>query len=786
VRFRAALALVAGLICSTARGQFTTVYNVPPDMVPASIGEDTLLNVLEGGAIYGEFTSFGSVINVAGGAIYGEFTSSGSVINVAGGLIDNLRATNSTVVNVNSGGVTRLVFDASVLNLSGGVSGYSSVIRNGSVVNMSGGSLGRNSAAYDGSVVNLTAGSIGYGFEAHSGSVVNVLGGSGGGYFQVFDGSIVNLSGGTFGDVWLREGGSLNLSGGEFRIDENLIEELALVGESHRVELPTDSILSGTLADGTPFSYSSSALEDGTLSLNVAELPPIGPAVIIVPNDPVPVGIREGQTLIVDDGGVVEGLKAGWGSQIEILGGETSGIDAVGSRIKIRGGSHLAISAYVGTVVDISGGSFGSGANVYRDSVVNIDNGTFLNLRINDGGVANVRGGSIGRDNVRANLNIQPGGTLNMSGGTVGSRSEAMENSIVNLSGGSIGDEFHVGSDAVMHITGGSVGNEFHTDTGSQITISGGTIGDSFTVDNRTGDGGETLINIRGGAIGNDFLTYRNTIVNISGGTVGDRFSTGEGSGTSPGATVNLTGGAIGDGFYVEGFSVANVSGGAIGDRMTLLHGTILNLSGGAIGDHLTLLNDAVLNWSGGTFGGDFIAQYNSQVNIFGLEFLLDGVEIPDLVPGVPYPVTERDIELSGVLADGSPFSIPLDRQRGQGRTAIFDGATLTVTLLDLLPGDFNNDGIVNAADYIVWRNHEGTDHAMPNRGAGITGNVGQFDYETWRANFGRTVATIPSALRPPPSAFDNVPEPTSCVLWAIAAWVGFLPRRVATRPSVG
>jgi hypothetical protein len=46
------------------------------------------------------------------------------------------------------------------------------------------------------------------------------------------------------------------------------------------------------------------------------------------------------------------------------------------------------------------------------------------------------------------------------------------------------------------------------------------------------------------------------------------------------------------------------------------------------------------------------------------------------------------------------------------------------------LPGDFNNDGDVDAADYIVWRKNDGTE-------------VG---YDSWRANFGRTLAILSGA----------------------------------------
>jgi hypothetical protein len=54
--------------------------------------------------------------------------------------------------------------------------------------------------------------------------------------------------------------------------------------------------------------------------------------------------------------------------------------------------------------------------------------------------------------------------------------------------------------------------------------------------------------------------------------------------------------------------------------------------------------------------------------------------------------------------------------------------------------GDFNDDGIVNAADYIVWRKTLNTT-VPPTTGADGNGDgiVDQADYHVWRANFGRT-----------------------------------------------
>jgi hypothetical protein len=87
------------------------------------------------------------------------------------------------------------------------------------------------------------------------------------------------------------------------------------------------------------------------------------------------------------------------------------------------------------------------------------------------------------------------------------------------------------------------------------------------------------------------------------------------------------------------------------------------------------------------------------------------------------------------------------------------NSVTLSVTGLGLA-GDFNGDGAVNAADYIVWRKTGGN----------------QADYNMWRSNFGRTNSGAGTTI----VAGSSVPEPTGGVLSlvALAAACGLALRR--------
>ena len=75
--------------------------------------------------------------------------------------------------------------------------------------------------------------------------------------------------------------------------------------------------------------------------------------------------------------------------------------------------------------------------------------------------------------------------------------------------------------------------------------------------------------------------------------------------------------------------------------------------------------------------------------------------------------------------------------------------------------GDYNGDGIVDAADYIVWRKHLGASITLPNENPSATtpGIVDQEDYDYWRSRFGATSGS--GSL----NATSAVPEPVTAAL---------------------
>ncbi len=123
----------------------------------------------------------------------------------------------------------------------------------------------------------------------------------------------------------------------------------------------------------------------------------------------------------------------------------------------------------------------------------------------------------------------------------------------------------------------------------------------------------------------------------------------------------------------------------------------------------------------------------------------------PDMIGSLFIDGVSQPAGIWGAAGSGAPFTSPLIT--GTGRLEV------TLFIPPPLAGDFNDDGVVDAADYIVWRKTDGTTSG----------------YDDWRANFGRTSAGAGSGG----DLAENsaVPEP-SMVALLILAVAGVAARR--------
>jgi hypothetical protein len=126
------------------------------------------------------------------------------------------------------------------------------------------------------------------------------------------------------------------------------------------------------------------------------------------------------------------------------------------------------------------------------------------------------------------------------------------------------------------------------------------------------------------------------------------------------------------------------------------------------------------------------------------------------------------EVAPGGQLALGNLFTAG-GMEDVKGRITTFDN------LLNVLPvefvtaagitGDYSNNGVVDAADYVIWRDNLNTANTLPNDST--PGTVNQADYDAWRTNFGRTSGSGASQLS---GAASAVPEPATVLLLLMAA----------------
>lgn len=122
---------------------------------------------------------------------------------------------------------------------------------------------------------------------------------------------------------------------------------------------------------------------------------------------------------------------------------------------------------------------------------------------------------------------------------------------------------------------------------------------------------------------------------------------------------------------------------------------------------------------------------------------------------------------LSG-LAPQQDDILYVDFIGAQGSLGYLNALMIEASDAPSMPGDFNGDQRVDAADYTVWRdNLEGDESALGGGGDG-SGTVDSGDYDLWVSNYG----ALPAA------AGSSAPEPAATMLLALALAGGAARRR--------
>jgi hypothetical protein len=169
----------------------------------------------------------------------------------------------------------------------------------------------------------------------------------------------------------------------------------------------------------------------------------------------------------------------------------------------------------------------------------------------------------------------------------------------------------------------------------------------------------------------------------------------------------------------------------------------------------------------------------NTQYDVVGSEGFasLDGLLQLTLMNGFVPTGAQTFTILNTVGGIGGAFSNVASGQRlttsdgggsfvvNYGTGSTFDPTSIVLSsfVAVALPGDYNHNNVVDAADYALWRK------TLGQSGTGLTadgngnGQIDTGDYDIWRAHFGRTS----------PGSGESVPEPNTLLLlfivWALA-----------------
>jgi len=463
---------IALLFSDSTRAQFSTVINLPPNPAPSpdGIGSNTQINVLAGGAIGDDFrigSNDGTVSNVE--------------LNVQGGTVGwRLRVRPGATANIEQGDVGLGIFaEGGDLNISGGTISGRVVVNEGSQLDMSGGSILLTSfgslEVYEG-VLNLTGGVV------HEG-------------FQVAAGAIANLYGGRFGPRANLAGGALHMFGGEFLLNGAPIAGLDVIGDSEPINIPANSVLSGTLADGSTFAldtlpiYHHDTIVNGVLTLHRAAVADAGPATIDVPSAPAPNGIRGGQTVNLGAGGSIGySYNVSPGGTLNVMGGTVDyTLEAVAATVNLSAGSIGTLAAFRQSQIHVSGGVLGD-LELTQQSEAQISGGTVGDVSVTLGSEVEITNGHL-----IESLGVGDGGLARILGGTVDQFVGVDGGGSIQVSGGAFAREIQLDHGALAEISGGKFAAGLRALAGSEVRI----IGSEFALDGDPIEGlspGESLV----------------------------------------------------------------------------------------------------------------------------------------------------------------------------------------------------------------------------------------------------------------------------------------------------
>jgi T5SS/PEP-CTERM-associated repeat protein len=470
-----------------------------------------------------------------------------------------------------------------------------------------------------------------------------------------------------------------------------------------------------------------------------------------------------------------------FGASPTIVTGKNLTVEGVAS---IQPSSPLTLSGgtlTVGSLVDNGTFNFDSGTlNITQPNVSTVITGT-LNMNLAGTGITtpitttdtstiNINANNISLGNFASFIGFNNHGVLNVGANTISILSEgyAQLGSLTTINGGTI---FAVNG---MYLSGGgnlvgsgTLSSRFTGASGSVVEATGTlAIGDSTSAAGFNFDG--------------ELHTKQFTVTLNSSAPAGLGNLTTLGTVSSPG-TLTAT-----NGFVVD-FDEAITGFGTISSLNTLAKHATINgtVQGASAGQPITFTGyiKGTGTFTNVTFAGTFSPGLSPTLTSAGNLAMASSNTLEMELGGTTAGSSYDEIQATGALALGGTLHVSLINGfvpvAGQSFD-ILDWGTLMGTFSSIslptlsgltwntsqlytngvisvasasLPGDFNHDGVVGAADYVAWRKGLGTVYTPT-------------DYNVWRANFGAPSGSGVGASL----SGSAVPEPGGIVLLFLAA----------------
>ncbi len=328
-------------------------------------------------------------------------------------------------------------------------------------------------------------------------------------------------------------------------------------------------------------------------------------------------------------------------------------------------------------------------------------------------------------------------------------------------------------------VTNSAIVNNHSNGNGGGIKASGFvTVEDSLLYGNAAVDGGgihaDTVATLRASTFANNTATGAGAGVYLQNGqsqltqvTIMGNRANGSGGGIYSALPFELHHSTLANNWADFDGSNGGVGGGIVyvlpGGSPVVLDHTILanNIHGAAVGDDavgpfaarysIIGISDSPglsLTDNGGNQSGTLAAPLNAMLSSLAANdgpILHSGYTLLTASPDVGSPA----IDAGDPFANSGSGTTPALDQRGTGFTRVYNATGLTIARIDVgavevqpspLAGDYNFDGVVNAADYTVWRNTVGS--PVDKRADGNRdGAVDKLDHGVWRAHYGETLA---------------------------------------------